>query len=291
MLMDNFEMQRYLEELRRLGPIPRAYADKALLCPICKVPFSDTEFGWVKEYGTHSDHAGHQRRFGYCMVRCSGCARDALSKIAMKRQAELVARLFGGADIPDDARLWTFKNFPVDADRAALKAVQDFVTRHLAGDMNVKRGCYIGGAAGRGKTSLAISALKAVMEQGHMALFVMSTELFKRIQRSLNGHGEDELLEAITTVPWLVLDDLGTENSTAFVIRELYLIIQKRRQQGLYTIFTSNMSTPDLEERWRPADVAKGQFHDGTRVLERIKEYCVGIPVEGRNLRERSAKR
>ena len=278
-----------LREQQRV--MPPAYQEKALICPTCKVPFKEGEYGWVKEYAPHADHSKCLQRFGYCVVPCPTCSGDALQRIAAKKQAELVARLFGGADIPYDARTWTFSNFPVDADKDALATAKTFVARHLAGlDETVKRGLFLGGESGRGKTSLAISALKAIMEQGHIGLFVMSTELFKRIRATFNKAShetEDELLRAVTQVPWLVLDDLGVEGTTEFILGELYYIIQKRRQQGLYTIFTSNLSMSDLGRRWKPADVEEGQFNAGVRIVERIKEYCVGVSVKSRNLRER----
>jgi DNA replication protein DnaC len=276
------KLQRLRAKRQALGDYPR----DANACPVCHFPLMDDAHGWVKEYDGHNEHAGHHQRYGYCEVPCPACSGDVQNKVAARKRAELVARLFGGADIPHDARTWTFATFPHDSEkREAMQRVSAFVASHLTGETGQKRGLYLGGAVGRGKTGIAISALKMAMEQGNVGLFVMTTELFKRIRSSFNDKSSDDLLSVITEVPWLVLDDLAVERPTDFVLEELYYIIQKRRQQGLYTIFTSNLSTKDLEAYWRPEGMAAGSLHAGVRVTERIQEYCTGVSVKGRNLR------
>jgi DNA replication protein DnaC len=266
--------------LTQVAPLP---------CPTCGHPLSETTHGWMKDYGEHYNHEGHHRKFGYCEVPCPSCSAGAEQRAAIKRQQEMVSRLFGSSHIPHQARSWEFKTYPQGADEAARLMVQKFVRRHLAGDEDSKRGLWIAGAAGRCKTGLAISAIKEVMRAGELALFVMTLELMNRLRASFgkeSNESRDELLEAVTHVPWLVLDDIATERPTPYVLEQFYYIIEKRKSQGLYTIFTSNLSTKDLMEYWRPEHVQVGSFHPGLRVVERIREYCEGCAVGGRNQRQ-----
>ncbi len=275
------------EKQRALGiaPVPAI----ARVCPTCKYPFCETSHGWVKDYSQHEGHAGHQQKYGYCEIPCPDCASDARRRALAHQQAELVARLFGGAHIPHQARNWSFTSFPTGFDRQAIDAGQAFIQRHLRADEDSKRGLYVAGAPGVGKTGLAICMLKAVMEAGHLGLFVLTTELMARLRAS-NGkqadESPDELLQAVIDIPWLVLDDLATERPTSYVLEQFYFIVAKRWQQGKYTIFTSNLSTFDLEAHWRPEGVKPGQFHAGVRIVERMREMCEGLQVKGRNIRK-----
>ncbi len=60
---------------------------------------------------------------------------------------------------------------------------------------------------------------------------------------------------------------------------------QSLRQQGKYTIFTSNLTPGNLEVHWRPDGVREGQFHAGVRIVERIREMTEPLQVKSRNLR------
>lgn len=251
------------------------------LCPTCKCELKIGVHGFVS--GGYDMYAKKT-----IVIPCPTCTTGAEAQSTAIKQWEMAAKLFNGALLPFGTRDWTFQTYPREADRNALSITKDFVQRWKDGDEQGKRGLFLGGQTGRCKTSLAISAIKEVMEAGTIGLFVSVPDLLKRIQATYNRDSqisESELLNTVHGVPWLVLDDLGVEKPSDFAIREFYLIIDKRRMSGLWTIITSNLSTKDLESYWRPADIPAGGFHAGQRVVERIREYCLGIEVQGRNQR------
>lgn len=205
-------------------------------------------------------------------------------------QARLVESIYGDANIPYKARNWEFSTFPSVIDQNAKALVEHFVQVHKDGrNEQEKRALCILGRLGTGKTGLAICALKEFIRAGHLGLFVSVIDLVDRLRASYSkdpNETQDELLRAITEVPFLVLDDLGVEKPTVYILERFYLIINKRQNKGLYTIITSNLSTKDLEAYWRPSDVPMGGFHPGLRIVERIREYCSGVSIKGGNLRE-----
>jgi DNA replication protein DnaC len=275
------------DEKVSLTPSPTRQTN-SVVCPTCKFPLQETAHGWVRDYSEHTDHADHHRKFGYCEVPCPTCTTLSMQRLSARRQAEHVMRLFGSSHLPQYARDWSFETLPTDVDAHAKAAISSFVQLHLRRDPTSKRGLWLAGGPGRCKTGLAISALKEVMHYGESTLFLMTIELINKLRASFGSdadYSEDEVLDAVTSVRWLVLDDLATERPTPYVLEQLYYIIEKRRSQGLYTIFTSNLSTKDVEQYWRPAGVAEGTFHAGVRVIERIREYCEGVAVRGRNQR------
>lgn len=255
-------------------------------CITCKMPLKDNTINHVK--------AGYDwYRMRTVLRPCPTCSSETVQREQVRREMESIARIFGDARIPWRARDWDFNNYPKDADQKAKALTQEFVKRHLDGNHMLKRFLYLGGATGRCKTSLALCVLKEALKAGRGGLYVMTAELMQKLQASFgkaSDFTEDELLAAITSVEWLVLDDLAVESGrdkqvSAYTLRSLYLIIQKRADLGLYTIFTSNLSLSDLEHYWRPSGTQEGQFHEGLRIVERLREYCTGCTVAGRNQR------
>ena len=276
------EIGRYLSTRPVHGVVVRAVPNE---CCTCKHPIEDGVINYV--------HGGYDLTNMKTIIKpCPTCSTDVALHIASRREAEAVARVFGGAQIPWRAQAWSFDNYPADADQHARIAVQNFVQRHLAGDQKNKRMLYLGGATGRCKTSLSLCALKEALAAGESGLYVMTAKLMIMLQSSFRTKDtpEDVMLNAISSVKWLVLDDLAVESGTdarvsAHTLKSLYLIIQERADKGLYTILNSNLSLKDLEAYWRPATCAPGQFHEGVRIIERLREYCEGVSVAGRNQR------
>jgi DNA replication protein DnaC len=267
--------------------LPAPTPQQKEICQICKgagylrqdVPFGHPEFGKLKK------------------CQC---------KIRQQAQA-----LFGGAHIPDDFTAFSFESYqclPLSPDqRQAAMLVQAFVLPRLdATFAGRKRGLYLYGLWGVGKTGLAVSALRQAIEAGYSGLYLSTAELFDILyeaiaasQRLVRGYGDDEdkaeesagakLLRLVEQVQWLVLDDLGVECGSRFVIQKLYRIIEGRRSiRGLYTIFTSNKDAYGLEQHWRPEGPKAVAFDDCIRIIERLGEYCVPMHLKGRSLRERS---
>lgn len=276
------EISRYLSTIPARGGGVREVENT---CCTCKRAIEDGVINYV--------HGGYDLTNMRTIIKpCPTCSNDVAIQLSARRESEAVARVFGGAQIPWRSRDWSFDNYPVDADQHARIAVQNFVQRHLAGDQTSKRMLYLGGATGRCKTSLSLCALKEALAAGESGLYVITAKLMVMLQSSfrLKDTPEDTMLNAISSVRWLVLDDLAVESGTdarvsAHTLKSLYLIIQERADKGLYTIVNSNLSLKDLEIYWRPATCVDGQFHEGVRIIERLREYCEGVSVAGRNQR------
>jgi DNA replication protein DnaC len=265
------------------------------VCPRCKCPLTDTSHGWVREDRWHEHNEKCIRLSGYCQIPCPLCSGG----VEAKRQAQLINELFGDAHIPWYARDWNFDTYPAHGDQNALEEVKAFVRFSLAGT-GEKRGLYLSGANGLCKTSLAISALQHVIRKGKPGCFITTKELFALAKEAIGAERrimegdaayEDrytasrgaKLYRMLKAVEWVVLDDLGVECGTKYEIGELYLIIEARRSQGLYTLFTSNRDAKDLHLYWRHA--REGVYEDSHRVIDRLGEMCFVIPVTGVNHR------
>jgi DNA replication protein DnaC len=107
-----------------------------------------------------------------------------------------------------------------------------------------------------------------------------------RSKYSIRAEKQIAILDLAYSVTCLVLDDLGVEQSTSAAIRQFYELIEERRgTNGLYTVITSNLSIDELEERWRPEGVALGEFHEGSRVTDRLRESWGDLEIQGISIR------
>lgn len=219
---------------------------------------------------------------------CPACSGSTRTRIASKEQAELVAQVFGGSQIPPEMDNWTFETYPVLGDLAARSKVMNFVMTQLDAPGG-QRGLYLGGPVGTGKTGLAVSLLHDAIDAQKTCLFFNEAVLFKRLRATFGPHGresEGDILSVVTSVPWLVLDDVGVLKPSEYVIENYYYIVEERLNHGYHTVFTSNFSTVELEKRWRADSGMSGVFHQCDRILDRMRSYCVGVVMQGKNLRK-----
>lgn len=128
-------------------------------------------------------------------------------------------------------------------------------------------GVFLTGAAGRGKTHLAVGLMRHFLEcyyPGHTddqgewhpsdkwhdyPVFLRVIEFFMLL-RATYGKGADtterQFIEQLRAVPLLVLDDLGAEADTAWSRSMLYLLLDLRYGDESSTIVTSNLSLAQI---------------------------------------------
>ena len=79
----------------------------------------------------------------------------------------------------------------------------------------------------------------------------------------------------VNKVPLLIVDDLGSGSSSVFSRDQTYLIMNNRINNGLSTIYTSNLTTSKLKQ----PDVL------GARNVSRLVSFAIGIEFVGRDRR------
>lgn len=109
------------------------------------------------------------------------------------------------------------------------------------------------GNAGLGKTHAALAIAGAVLERGYDVIYVSSPDFFAKIESSHFGSGpegeEETLLGTASAADLLILDDLGTEFNSNFLITTLYSLLNNRLGARLPTIVTTNITDGALFER------------------------------------------
>ena len=113
---------------------------------------------------------------------------------------------------------------------------------------------FVHGPSGAGKTHVAAAIANRCLERGQPALFVVVPDLLDHLRAAFNPGSElgyDALFEQVRSAPVLILDDLGTQNATAWAQEKLYQLLNHRYNAQLPTIVTTNLGVERLDERLR----------------------------------------
>ena len=109
------------------------------------------------------------------------------------------------------------------------------------------------GNAGLGKTHAALAIAGIVLEKDFDVIYVSSPDFFSKLEALHFGAdpgGEEEtLLQTAAGADLLILDDLGSEFNSAFLISSLYSLLNNRLGAKLPTIVTTNITDGALLEK------------------------------------------
>lgn len=68
------------------------------------------------------------------------------------------------------------------------------------------------------------------------------SQVINQIQKSAFKLDSNEIINNLSNIPLLILDDLGIERDTSYAREQVYNIINSRYLKGRPTIFTTNLS-------------------------------------------------
>ncbi|MCG8348669.1 MAG: ATP-binding protein [Chloroflexales bacterium] len=108
------------------------------------------------------------------------------------------------------------------------------------------------GNYGCGKTHLAAAIANEALQNHYRVLFAVVPDLLDHLRSTFGPNSEiayDERFEIVREAPMLILDDLGTENTTPWAREKLYQIINHRYNYCLPTVITSNRKPDEIEPR------------------------------------------
>jgi DNA replication protein DnaC len=226
-----------------------------------------------------------------------GCRR---TRISARRAASLEGR------IPNLYRGVSFERPPVLGMPEAIVAEVRRYVRNLDARLSEGRGLWLTGDVGTGKTSLAMIVSKAAIDAGYSVAIYSLPRLLNLIRDEIGAENSLlALLDSLSSVDLLHIDDLGAQHTTPWRLEQLYSIVDARYQAGRAIVATTNLMPDQLAEQMGrritttvsegdsgPASRERKVISDdssevvGKRIVSRLVEMCGDpLPLYGQDKR------
>ncbi len=175
------------------------------------------------------------------------------------------------AVIPRRYRNVSFERPPVTEIEPAIVAATRRYAATIEDQLDAGRGLWFMGSPGTGKTTLAMLVSQAALKAGRSVAIYSLPRLLNEIRdthRAERSHVD--LLDRLTRVDLLHLDDVGAERTTDWVLEELYSIVNGRYEDERSMVITTNI----LDRTALCEQVSE-------RTVSRLTEMCDELPLLG----------
>ena len=204
--------------------------------------------------------------------------------IAAEKEAAIKNRL-KLINLPASLKKVSFAD--VDADDEKRFTVFQRLVEFSEAYPTVRKGLYLYGDFGVGKSFMVASLAHDLSEKRGVSSTLLHYPSFVIDVKNAIGDGNVKtLVDEIKLSEVLILDDIGAEQSTAWVRDEiLQVILQYRMQENLPTFFTSNFNFEELEQHFAKGKHGNDETWEARRVMERIRYLAEETRLEGVNRR------
>lgn len=216
---------------------------------------------------------------------CSACKDTGLingHKCACLRK-KAIELLYQDSNLKNLTNRHSFESFDLDyypdddSDRTGVmgQSSRDLarrafnVCREFVRDFDVKNdNILLYGAPGLGKTYLSICIAKDLISTTHSVIYLSAMDFFAQVD-------VDDPDSALLQCDLLIIDDLGTELPSSFILSRLFFIINERHIREKSTIFSTNLNFAALRQTY------------DDRIFSRLTAYYKILKLTGNDNRTR----
>jgi DNA replication protein DnaC len=134
------------------------------------------------------------------------------------------------------------------------------------------------GPTGVGKTGLATGLLLKALQNGHRGLFMRAQDLFDEMYASLADRSSRKLLNRLSRVDVLVIDEMGYLNLRPEQTNIFFKLMEERYRRRP-TIITTNLDYPEWANFLGNKSLVEA-------LLSRLRHQCHTVRIEGPSLRD-----
>lgn len=225
----NLALQREREWILEAGDFDEGYLDDVPVCAKCG--------------GT-----------GYEGNQMCSCLRELCRQ---EQKKELTTLLGTGRESFDSFRMDVYSDVYDDtlgtSPRKLMQSNFNICKRYAQNFTPQSGNLLFSGATGLGKTFLSACIARQVADRGFSVAYETSIRMFADFEAEKFGGEECRgRIQKYLECDLLIVDDLGTELTTQFVVSALYQIINTRMMDGKATIISTNLVPEAIEGRYSP---------------------------------------
>ena len=170
-----------------------------------------------------------------------------------------------------------FENYKItNKNKKAYENAKKYSNKLINGETD--KGLFITGTYGVGKTYLASCIANEVIKNKNTVVFGTLIQLLDYIKDTYKDSdiSDKEYLNLYSSVNLLIIDDLGKEKPTEWVLEKLFLIVNNRYNNYLPIVITTNYNRNQLRERL----CVNKNYSMVDSIISRLYEMCGGIEIK-----------
>lgn len=186
-------------------------------------------------------------------------------------------------DLPDDLETVSFDQISMEHENEEYLEVM----KEAMQACYEKKGLYLCGNMGTGKTYLSACACNYQAKKGKQVAFIHYPSFVQRMASQVsNGEFRSEFKRACFA-DFAVIDDIGAESVTEWNRDQILLpLLNERYEKKLPTWFTSNEDLKSLEDHFRFSSRGKEETIKAARITERISVMAKVATLTGKDRRK-----
>ena len=247
-----------------------------------KHPFKKSIMVWLNPLRCTCEKAqGYWKEYDLEQARIKTEEAEQERKLQLRKKIE---RLFQQSRMGERFKERTFENYKCDgSNRKAFETAK----RYAENFEQYKKdgiGLIFTGNCGTGKTHLAGAITIELLNKGVPVVFGTLISLLGKIKESYDSdESEHKILDLYRNVDLLVIDDIGKERPSEWVVEKLYSILNERYENNRPIIVTSNYNHETLKTRL----TVKDNIETADAIISRLYEICRGVVLEGEDYRKK----
>jgi len=130
--------------------------------------------------------------------------------------------------------------------KSALNTSKDFVKKILRNEK--VNSILLFGDTGTGKTFLSNCIANELLKNGKTVVYFTAVDFFNRLRELSFSDSPGESTERLLDADLLIIDDLGTENTSTFTTSQLFNVINKKLIKEQPLVISTNLKMNEIKE-------------------------------------------